>query len=199
MRVVHSAPRETIELPASVAAIPSGRSLWVTAQQVGRTTDGAHLLIGESLLVRAHFLFDPRVSLVLDAAVGYIPSSIDMPSDPITVSFPFSVTSILTGDLSGDLSGDEKIPSTSSMPYSSRRFSLSVMPVRLVELASRVNTASKQHQLKTPAQNHTSPLCRHWSSRTRASLQNPEPWRRWTRTEKARASRCRRIQTKYQR
>jgi hypothetical protein len=52
-----------------------------------------------------------------------LPSSIDMPSDPIIVSFSVNRT--------GDFSGDENTPSNSSIPCSSRRPSLSVIPVRL--------------------------------------------------------------------
>lgn len=60
-------------------------------------------------------------------AIYPVPSSIDMPSDPIIVSLP----ELITSNLTGDFSGDENIPSSSSMPCSSRRPSLSVIPVRL--------------------------------------------------------------------
>ena len=57
------------------------------------------------------------------------PSSMDMPSEPMEVSFrllkPFS--------LAGEVSGEENIPSTSSIPCSSRLPSFNINPVRLYQ------------------------------------------------------------------
>lgn len=100
---------------------------------------------------RVHYLrFESSISLQFRQRTTHawhrenwkdLPSSIDIPSEPIIVSLTLLKPLYFTGDFSGD----ENIPSISSIPCSSRLPSFSVMPVRLDSAGRLAWNTSQEH------------------------------------------------------